>query len=74
MGEKAGDYYLQVIDSNTGSLKTETLFETGEGSFGLGWSFASGEWFTATDTENRVLVYSLSSGELLWRFFETTRW
>ena len=69
LGEKAGDYLVQVLDANTGNLLAETLIETGEGSFSIKRVFASGDWLTIIDSENRVLLYSLAKGDLQWRFF-----
>ena len=69
LGEKEGDYLVQVLDSNTGKLVGETLVETGEGSFAIERVFSAGDWLTIIDSENRVLFYSLSKGELVWRFF-----
>jgi metalloendopeptidase OMA1, mitochondrial len=69
LGEKQGDYLVQVLDANTGNLIGETLIETGEGSFQIENVFASGDWLTIIDSENRVLLYSLAKGELQWRFF-----
>lgn len=69
LGSKAGDYYIQVLDSNNGEIKAETLIETGDGSFRAQRLSANGDWLVITDSNNRILVYSLKSGELLWRFF-----
>jgi hypothetical protein len=69
LGEKAGDYLVQILSADTGDLLGETLIETGEGSFSIEKVFASGDWLTIIDSENRVLLYSLAKGELQWRFF-----
>lgn len=69
LGDKAGDYLVQIFDSNTGSPAGETLIETGEGSFSIKRVFAAGDWLTIIDSENRVLLYSLPRGELRRRFF-----
>ena len=69
LGEKAGDYIVQILDSNTGNPAGETLIETGEGSFNIEKVFAAGDWLTIIDSENRVLLYSLAKGELRHRFF-----
>lgn len=69
LGEKAGDYLVQVVDGTSGTLKGQTLIETGEGSFTIERVFANGDWLTLIDSENRVLMYSLKDGELKFRFF-----
>jgi WD40 repeat protein len=69
LGEKAGDYLVEVLNAETGELIGATLIETGEGSFSIEKVFASGDWLTIIDSENRVLLYSLTKGELQWRFF-----
>ena len=45
------------------------LIETGKGSFRLSNVFATGDWVIVADTQNRVLVYSLKTGELKGRVF-----
>jgi WD40 repeat protein len=69
LGNKEGDYLVQILDANTGNLSGAALIETGEGSFTIEKVFANGDWLTVIDSENRVLIYSLSKGELRWRFF-----
>lgn len=69
MGEKQGDYLVQVIDVNTGASKGEILIETGEGSFTVEKVFAAGDWVSVIDSQNRILFYSLATGELRSRVF-----
>lgn len=69
IGDKEGDYLVLVLDSNTGKRVGETLIETGEGSFTIDSVRSTGDWLSIIDSENRVLLYSLSKGELVWRFF-----
>jgi Tol biopolymer transport system component len=45
------------------------LIDTGKGSFRLANAFAAGDWVGVTDTQNRVLVYSLRTGEQRGRVF-----
>lgn len=63
MKEKEGDYLLQVVDARTGKLKGNLLIETGKGSFRIASVFAAADWVVIADSENRVLVYALSTGE-----------
>jgi hypothetical protein len=69
MKEKEGDYLLQILDARNGNLLGQLLIETGKGSFRLSNVFAAGDWVIVTDTQNRVLVYSLGTGELKGRAF-----
>ena len=69
MGDKDGDYLVQVIEAETGNVLGQTLIETGEGSFRIRTVLADGDWLSVSDNQNRVLLYSLSSGELKHRFF-----
>ena len=69
MKEKEGDYFLQILDAQNGNELGKLLIETGKGSFRLSGVLAAGDWVTLTDTQNRVLVYSLKTGELKGRAF-----
>src|SRR5262245_31103748 len=69
MKEREGDYFLQVLDAKTGAVKGKLLVETGKGSFRIDTAFAAGDYVVIADTENRVLVYSLSTGEQKGRVF-----
>jgi len=69
MKEKQGDYYLEVLDGRTGETSGRLLIETGKGSFRISTVFSVGDRVIVADTENRVLVYSLSDGELKGRIF-----
>jgi WD40 repeat protein len=67
--EKEGDYLLQVLDARTGRALGRLLIETGKGSFRISRVRTSGDWVIISDTENRVLVYSLSTGEQKGKVF-----
>jgi hypothetical protein len=69
MKEKEGDYFLQILDAKSGDLLGKLLIETGKGSFRLANVFAAGDWVVVSDTQNRVLIYSLKSGEQKGRVF-----
>lgn len=69
MREKEGDYFLQVLDARTGKTLGKLLIETGKGSFHVRDVFAAGDWVIVTDSQNRVLVYALSTGEPRGRVF-----
>ena len=61
--EQEGDYFLQVFDARTGTLRGKLLIETGKGSFRVSNVFAANDYVVVSDTENRVQIYSLGSGE-----------
>ena len=62
MKERAGAYYLKVLDLSTGKPLGQLLIETGKGSFRISRVFTTDDWVVISDSENRVLVYSLESG------------
>ena len=69
MKEKEGDYFLKIVDAQSGNEIGKLLIETGKGSFRVSNIFAAGDSVIVTDTRNRVLVYSLKTGELKGRVF-----
>ena len=69
MKEKEGDYLLQILDAQTANEFGKLLVETGKGSFRLKYVYAASDWVIIADTQNRVLVYSLKTGELKGRVF-----
>ena len=71
MKEKEGDYFLEVVEARTGRTLGKLLVETGKGSFRIARAYAVGEYVVIVDTSNRVLVYSLQSGEQKGRLFGT---
>jgi WD40 repeat protein len=69
MKEKEGDYFIRTLDAQTGRPTGALLIETGKGSFRIEEVRVAGNWVMISDTKNRVLVYSLSSGEQRGHFF-----
>ena len=69
MEDKEGDYLFQVIDPKTGARRGQVLFESGDGSIQIEGVTAAGDYLVVRDDENRILVYSISSGRLIRRFF-----
>lgn len=67
--EKEGDYFIKVLDVKTGQALGQLLIETGKGSFRVKEVFTTGDWVVVSDTENRTLVYSLSSGQQVGKVF-----
>jgi WD40 repeat protein len=69
MGNKDDDYLVEVFDAFAGKSIGILLLETGKGSFYIKSGFSEGDWLVLRDDNNRVLVYSIKSGELRHRFF-----
>ncbi|HEX8738139.1 MAG TPA: M48 family metalloprotease [Pyrinomonadaceae bacterium] len=69
MQEKTGDFFFQILDPKTGKVTGQFLLETGEGSFTVRNATAAGDYLVIADDENRILIYSISQGRLLQRFF-----
>ncbi|HKP80544.1 MAG TPA: M48 family metalloprotease [Pyrinomonadaceae bacterium] len=69
MGNKDDDYLVEVFDAFAGKSVGVLLLETGKGSFDIMSGFSEGDWLVLRDDNNRVLVYSIKSGELRHRFF-----
>ena len=67
--EKEGVYLLQVLDASTGQALGRLLIETGKGSFRISDVFAVKDWVIISDTQNRVLIYSLRTGERKGQMF-----
>ncbi len=69
LGNKQGDYLIDVIDAFAGKTIGSLLLETGRGSFSVGGGKSERDWLALNDSEGRVLVYSLTDGTLRHRFF-----
>ena len=67
--EKKGDYLLKVLDLKDGKALGKLLIETGNGSFRITDVLTSDDWVAISDTQNRTLVYSLSSGQQKGKVF-----
>ena len=63
-GDLAGDYLIEIIDAASGTLRARRVLETGRGSFRLLGVLVRGDRLFVSDSLNRVLAYSLSTGEL----------
>jgi Peptidase family M48 len=69
MKEKEGNYLVEILAAADASELGKLLIETGKGSFQLANAFGAGDWAIISDTQNRVLIYSLKSGEQKGRVF-----
>lgn len=69
MKEKEGDYFVKIVNAQTGNEMGKLLIETGKGSFRVSNIFATSDSVIVKDTRNRVLVYSLKTGEQKGRVF-----
>jgi len=69
MGNKDDDYLVEVYDAFASKSVGVLLLETGKGSFDIESGFSEGDWLVLRDDNNRVLVYSIKTGELRHRFF-----
>lgn len=67
--EKEGNYLLEVVEIKNGNSLGKLLIDTGKVSFRLANVFAAGDSVVVSDTQNRVLVYSLKTGESKGRVF-----
>ncbi len=65
------DYLLEVVDSLTGKPIGSLVVSTGKGAFRINHVESIGDWVVVSDTSNRVLLYSLTTGEAKARFFGT---
>ena len=66
---KEGDYLLEALDSRGGSLVGAVVLLTGNRSYTPENVKSVGDWFVVEDNRNRVLLYSLCTGEQVARWF-----
>lgn len=71
MPNNQNNYLIDVIDAYKGSSAGSVLIDTGRGSFGIGLGRSERDWLVLRDSEGRILVYSISQGDLKHRFFGT---
>jgi WD40 repeat protein len=67
--ERQGDYYIQILQASTGNVLHTVYVETGRGSFRFRWAELAGDHLTLYDNHNRLLIYSISSGQRLGQIF-----
>jgi len=66
---KEGDYLLEVVDGRTGSVAGGAELLTGKFSFVPENVEAMGDWLVVADNVNRVLLFSISTGQEVARWF-----
>ncbi|HEX6125325.1 MAG TPA: M48 family metalloprotease [Pyrinomonadaceae bacterium] len=69
LGNKDSDYLIEVVDAFAGKELGSLFLETGKGSFYVGGGISEGDTLVLYDSEDRLLVYAISTGELKHRFF-----
>jgi WD40 repeat protein len=69
LGNMDDDYLMEVVDAFVGKTVGTLVLETGKRSFFIRSGRSEGNWLVLQDSENRVLVYSLTDGSLHHRFF-----
>jgi hypothetical protein len=65
------DLLIEVVELSTGKLLSTIVIESGEGSFLIQNVFATKEHLIVGVNRNRVLIYSLATGEIISRTFGT---
>jgi metalloendopeptidase OMA1, mitochondrial len=63
------DFYIQVVQASTGKIINSVYVETGQRSFQVGYVEASGDYLAVYDDQQRILIYSISSGKRLGQLF-----
>jgi WD40 repeat protein len=63
------DYFLEVLDAREGKVAGGAVVRTGKYSFLPEDQQASADWLVVTDNRNRVLLYSISTGEQKAKWF-----
>ena len=69
MNEKEINYFIQVYDGQSGKITGQMVIESGKGSFRISEIFSLNDWVVVTDSQNRVRIYSLSTGKQLGTVF-----
>jgi hypothetical protein len=63
------DYFMEVLDARDGTVAGGIVVRTGKDSFLPEHQEALGDWLVVTDNLNRVLLYSISTGEQKAKWF-----
>jgi len=57
------DYFLEVVEPKTGKITGASFVRTNKGAFRIREAESAGDWLVASDSSNRLLIYSLKTGE-----------
>ena len=57
------DYFLEVVEPRTGKVIGASIVRSGKGAFRIRNAESAGDWLVVSDSTNRLLVYSVKSGE-----------
>ena len=57
------DYFLEVVEPRSGKIVGSSIVRTSRGAFRVSIAESSGDWLVVSDSKNRLLVYSLNTGE-----------
>jgi len=63
------DYFMEVLNAADGTAAGAVVVRTGKYSFSPEYQEAMGDWLVVTDNLNRVLLYSISTGEQKAKWF-----
>jgi WD40 repeat protein len=67
--DKEGDYYLEILEARSGKKLGFLLVETGQSSFRITDVFSAGDWVAVLDSQNRIQLFALSTGDRRAVFF-----
>lgn len=71
-GKDAGsseDYFVEIINPRTGVVASAVSVSTGKGSFRIHDAASAGDTLLLADNQNRILIYSISSGRQIGKIF-----
>jgi len=68
-GAGSEDYFLEAVEARTGKTLAGLVVHSGKGSFRITEADAAGDWMAVADSSNRLLIYSLSSGQQTEKLF-----
>jgi WD40 repeat protein len=63
------DFFMEVLNARDGTVAGGIVVRTGKYSFHPEYQMAVGDWLVVTDNLNRVLLYSVSTGEQKAKWF-----
>ncbi len=67
--ERYGDYYFHILHASTGEVIAKIYVETGMGSFRVRGAETFGDYLILSDTQNRLLIYSIADTRRLGQIF-----